>query len=152
MTVYGPNQNPEQIARDQIDAQLRAAGWVATLCEVRYYDYRTNIHHTLKRKPLRREDLDDFVACYSPTNRHQRKLTWDAEKNPEGRWRAYPYADLAARDKTSLDLFWLKDDSLSDLNNLPDPQTLAEEITETIESALENFRAVAGRLGGQLRS
>jgi type I restriction enzyme M protein len=115
--------------------------------EVWYYDYRTNIHHTLKRKPLKREDLQDFVTCYNPANRHQRKATWDADKNPEGRWRCYTYEELAARDKTSLDLFWLKDDSLNNLDNLPAPDLLADEITETLESALENFRSVAGRLG-----
>ncbi len=114
--------------------------------EVWHYDYRTNIHHTLKRKPLKREDLQDFVTCYNPANRHQRKPTWDADQNPEGRWRRYPYEELAARDKTSLDLFWLKDESLNNLDNLPAPDLLAEEITETIEAALSNFRAVAGQL------
>jgi type I restriction enzyme M protein len=114
--------------------------------EIWYYDYRTNIHHTLKRKPLKREDLQDFVTCYNPSNRHKRKPTWDADKNPEGRWRCYSYEELAARDKTSLDLFWLKDDSLSDLDNLPAPDLLADEITETLESALANFRAVATQL------
>ena len=93
--------------------------------EVWYYDYRTNIHHTLKRKPLRLEDLREFIGCYNPANRHKRKETWDAEKNPEGRWRKYSYDELVARDKTSLDLFWLKDDSLADLDNLPEPADLA---------------------------
>ena len=87
--------------------------------EVWYYDYRTNIHHTLKKKPLRFEDLADFIACYNPQNRHKRKATWDAEKNPEGRWRKFTYEELIARDKTSLDVFWLKDKSLTDLDNLP---------------------------------
>jgi type I restriction enzyme M protein len=111
-----------------------------------YYDYRTNIHHTLKRKPLRFEDLADFIACYNPANRHQRKETWHAEKNAEGRWRKFTHAELAARDKTSLDLFWLKDDSLADLDNLPEPADLAEEIVENIEAGLACFRAVAAAL------
>ncbi|MDR4504544.1 MAG: SAM-dependent methyltransferase [Candidatus Scalindua sp.] len=55
--------------------------------EVWYYDYRTNIHHTLKKKPMRYDDLQDFVKCYNPENRHDRKDTWDEENNPEGRWR-----------------------------------------------------------------
>lgn len=109
--------------------------------------YRTNIHHTLKRKPLRLEDLADFIACYNPEKRHKRKETWHAEKNPNGRWRKYTYAELAARDKTSLDLFWLKDDSLADLDNLPEPTDLAEEIIENIESGLNNFRNVVAALG-----
>lgn len=115
--------------------------------EVWYYDYRTNIHHTLKRKPLRVEDLADFIACYNPENRHKRKETWHAEKNPEGRWRKFTHSELAARDKTSLDLFWLKDDSLADLDNLPEPTDLAEEIIENIEAGLANFRNVVTALG-----
>jgi type I restriction enzyme M protein len=115
--------------------------------EIWYYDYRTNVHHTLKRKPLRPEDLADFIACYNPANRHVRKETWDAEKNPEGRWRKYIYEDILARDKTSLDLFWLKDKSLADLDNLPDPKDLAEEIVENIEAGLNNFRTVLAALG-----
>lgn len=114
--------------------------------EVWYYDYRTNIHHTLRRKPLRLEDLREFIECYRPGARHKRQETWNAETNPNGRWRKYTYAELAARDKTSLDLFWLKDDSLADLDNLPEPSELAEEIIENIEAGLESFRAVAAKL------
>lgn len=114
--------------------------------EVWYYDYRTNIHHTLKRKPLRLEDLGEFIDCYNPTNRHKRKETWDAEKSPEGRWRKFTYDELVARDKTSLDLFWLKDGSLADLDNLPEPADLAEEIIDNIEAGLNSFRAVAAVL------
>jgi type I restriction enzyme M protein len=111
-----------------------------------YYDYRTNVHHTLKRKPLRLEDLRDFVTCYHPQNRHQRTETWHPEKNPTGRWRKFSHDELAARDKTSLDLFWLKDDSLTDLDNLPEPADLAEDIIENIEAGLANFRTVAASL------
>ncbi len=114
--------------------------------DVWYYDYRTNIHHTLKRKPLRLEDLREFIDCYNPTNRHKRKETWHAETHPEGRWRKYSYKDLIARDKTSLDLFWLKDESLADLDNLPEPEILADEIIENIEAGLASFRAVAASL------
>ncbi|MGG7054620.1 N-6 DNA methylase [Nitrosomonas sp. ANs5] len=114
--------------------------------EVWYYDYRTNIHHTLKKKPLRFEDLAEFIECYSPENRHQRKATWHAEKNPEGRWRAFSYEELIARDKTSLDVFWLKDKSLTDLDNLPEPDELAEDIIENLEAGLESFRAVLAEL------
>ena len=115
--------------------------------EVWYYDYRTNIHHTLKRKPLRFDDLAEFITCYNPENRQKRKATWHPEKNPDGRWRKYAYAELIARDKTSLDLFWLKDDSLADLDNLPEPEILAEEIIDNIEAGLNNFRAVIAALG-----
>lgn len=114
--------------------------------EVWYYDYRTNIHHTLKKKPLRFEDLQDFIQCYNPLNRHQRVETWNAQSNPEGRWRKYTYSELIARDKTSLDIFWLKDKSLTDLDNLPEPDELAEEIIENLEAGLNSFRAVLAAL------
>jgi len=114
--------------------------------DVWYYDYRTNIHHTLKKKPLRFENLADFVACYNPKNRHKRKATWDADKNLEGRWRKFSYEELTARDKTSLDVFWLKDKSLTDLDNLPEPDELAEEIIENLEAGLNSFREVLAGL------
>lgn len=73
--------------------------------------------------------------------------TWHVEKNPAGRWRKFTHAELTVRDKTSLDLFWLKDDNLTDLDNLPEPADLAEEIIENIEAGLSNFRTVAATLG-----
>ena len=113
--------------------------------DVWYYDYRTNVHHTLKKKPLRYEDLADFVACYNPANRHDRNPTW-SEATPTGRWRSFPREELLARDKASLDLFWLKDSSLTDLDNLPDPDVLAEEIIENLEAGLESLRSVLAGL------
>lgn len=114
--------------------------------EVWYYDYRTNIHHTLKKKPMRFENLQDFVKCYNPENIHDRKETWDEKTNPEGRWRKYSYDELTARDKTSLDLFWLKDKSLTDLDNLPEPDELAEDIIENLEAGLNSFREILNSL------
>ena len=115
--------------------------------QVWFYDYRTNIHHTLKKKPLRFEDLAEFIACYMPANRNKRTATWEPETNVEGRWRAFSYEELIARDKTSLDVFWLKDKSLTDLDNLPEPEDLAEEIIENLEAGLSSFRAVLAELG-----
>ena len=113
------------------------------------YDLRTNKHFTLKTAPMRREDLDEFVTLYNPANRHVRTATWSAE-NPEGRWRAYEYAELIARDKASLDIFWLKDDSLADSDNLPAPDVIVQEIVEDLEAALEQFRLIAGDLGAEV--
>lgn len=110
-----------------------------------YYDYRTNIHHTLKKKPMRVEDLKDFIGCYNPWNRHDRKETC-SEEHPEGRWRKFTYDEIVARDKTSLDIFWLKDKSLTDLDNLPEPDDLAEAIIENVEAGLNSFREIAARL------
>lgn len=109
--------------------------------EVWVYDYRTNVHHTLKKNPLKLADLNDFITCYNPQNRHKRKETW-SETNQEGRWRRFDYDDIIARDKTSLDISWLKDNSLADLDNLPSPEILASEIIENIESALLSFKSV----------
>lgn len=114
--------------------------------EVWYYDYRTNIHHTLKKKPLRFEDLADFITCYNPQNRHTRNELWNEQTNPEGRWRKFTYEQIIARDKTSLDIFWLKDKSLADLDNLPEPDELALDIIENLEAGLASFREVAGSL------
>ena len=114
--------------------------------KVWYYDYRTNVHHTLKQKPMRYEHLAEFIECYNPTNRHDRTATWDASASPEGRWRSYLYEELIARDKTSLDIFWLRDKSLTDLDNLPEPDELAEQIIENLEAGLNSFREVLAGL------
>ena len=53
-----------------------------------------------------------------------------SEEAPEGRWRPYTYAELIGRDKVSLDLFWLRDESLEDSANLPDPHLLAQEVAD----------------------
>ncbi len=110
------------------------------------YDLRTNKHFTLKTNPLKRADLDEFVQLYNPANRHRRKATWSAE-NPDGRWRVYEYDELVARDKASLDIFWLKDESLADSDNLPPPDVIAQEIVEDLEAALEQFRLIAADVG-----
>src|SRR5262249_36187003 len=92
----------------------RAEPWTSKLW---VYDLRTNQHFTLKANPLRRDDLDEFVACYRPGDRHHRKPTW-SEANPEGRWRAFDLDELLKRDKVNLDLFWLKDPSLESSEDL----------------------------------
>ena len=91
---------------------------------------------------MRFADLADFVRCYNPANRHQRQATWDEKDAPDGRWRSYGYEEITARDKTSLDLFWLRDKSLTDLDDLPEPDDLAAEIIENLEAGLESFRRV----------
>jgi len=112
------------------------------------YDFRTNKDFTLKTNPLKRSDLDEFVKCYNPENRHERKPTW-SEKNPDGRWRAFDYEELINRDKASLDIFWLKDESLEESDNLPEPDVIAREIVEDLESALEQIKEIAEDLEGK---
>jgi type I restriction enzyme M protein len=93
------------------------------------------MHFTLKENPLKRSDLDEFVACYNPKNRHERK-----EKE---RFKSFAYGDLLKRDKVNLDIFWLKDESLEESANLPAPGVIAAEITEDLEAALEQFASIA---------
>ena len=102
------------------------------------YDFRTNQHFTLKERPLRYEDLSEFIRAYNPANRHVRE---ESE-----RFRAFSYEDLVARDKASLDIFWLRDESLEDSANLPPPGVIAAEIVEDLEAALSEFAQVAERL------
>jgi len=104
------------------------------------YDLRTNKHYTLKKNPLRYEDLQDFIRCFNPENRHNREET--------ERFKAFNYDELLQRDKVSLDIFWLKDESFEDSENLPDPDVLAREITENLESAVEQFSNICEDLGG----
>lgn len=113
--------------------------------EVWIYDFRTNIHFTLKKNPLKDADLDDFVTCYNPDNRHERTETY-SEENPDGRWRRFSIDEILKRDKTSLDIFWVKDKSLADLDNLPAPEDLAADIIENLQSALESFAELQAKL------
>src|SRR6266516_6752294 len=99
------------------------------------YDLRINKHFTLKENPLKRSDLDDFVACYNPKNRHERK--------PADRFRSFTYEELTKRDKLNLDIFWLKDESLEGSANLPDPDIIAAEIVEYLQAALAQFAEIA---------
>lgn len=102
------------------------------------YDLRTNMNFTLKENPLKHEDLADFVKSYNPENRRKRKET--------DRFKRFKYDELIKRDKCSLDIFWLKDDSLAASENLPSPEELAGEIAAGLEKALESFRAVRKEL------
>jgi type I restriction enzyme M protein len=109
------------------------------------YDLRTNKEFTLKQNPLTRQDLDEFVTCYHPANRHERTPTWSPD-HPDGRWRCFSIEELMARDKVNLDIFWLRDESLEDSANLPDPDLLAEEIVEDLRAALAQFEEIVADL------
>ena len=100
---------------------------------------------------MTRADLEEFVACYRPGERQKRRATW-SEKTLEGRWRAFSYDEIVARDRVSLDLFWLRDESLEDSANLPDPHVLAGEIAEDLRSALEQIESILGDLQARAAS
>lgn len=113
--------------------------------EIWIYDYRTNVRHTLKKDPLKYENLKEFIKCYNPENHNKRKETW-SEKKPEGRWRRFTYNEIVARDKCNLDIFWLKDESLTDLDNLPEPEVIAKEILSGLKEATASFEAICNQL------
>lgn len=129
------------------------------------YDLRTNLHFTLKENTLKRSDLDDFVNCYfggTPADAVESAVSADGEKTSAGdtrrysgnrhdrnesdRFKSFTYEELIKRDKVNLDIFWLKDESLEDSANLPDPGVLALEITEDLEAALAQFAEIANDL------
>jgi type I restriction enzyme M protein len=105
------------------------------------YDLRTNRNFTLRTNPLAGTDLADFVACYHAENRHQRV---ESE-----RFRPYSYDELLKRDKVSLDLFWLRDESLEGADALPSPEILAASIVEDLRAALEQFASIAEEISGE---
>jgi type I restriction enzyme M protein len=116
------------------------AAWTSRLW---VYDLRTNQHFTLKQNPLTRGDLDEFVACYCAGERHRRKAT--------ERWRAFGLEEILARDKVSLDLTWLRDESLEDSANLPEPQVLAQEIADDLQAALSQMQGILVDLQGRVK-
>jgi type I restriction enzyme M protein len=114
----------------------KPASETAATRELWVYDLRTNQHFTLKQNPLRAEHLADFVACL-------------AAREETERFKRFTYEELLARDKVSLDLVWLRDESLEDLENLPPPDVIAQEIVEDLEAALAEFSTVAESLGSE---
>jgi type I restriction enzyme M protein len=137
---YSPGVKANVIFFDKKEGRPEA--WTEKLW---VYDLRTNKHFTQKQSPITRRDFDEFVACYQPGRMHDRRETW-SEDNPDGRWRCFDYQDLLKRDKLSLDLFWIKDKSLTDTDSLPAPDVIAAEIVDDLEAALEQFTKIAIRL------
>lgn len=109
------------------------------------YDYRTNIHHTLKKDPLQYNNLESFISCYNPSDLAKRKETY-SKNTPEGRWRRFTYNDIINREKANLDIFWIKDESLIDLDSIPNPDNLITDIIENMESALVNLKTIKDAL------
>lgn len=121
---------------DKKPARTDGKAWTEKLW---IYDFRTNQHFTQKERQMARADLDDFVKCYNPTNRLKRKET--------ERFHVFTYDELIKRDKVSLDIFWLKDESLEDTENLPPPEIIAQEIADNLQSALDSINELIVSLG-----
>ena len=107
--------------------------------DVWIYDLRTNQHFTLKRDPMTKADLEDFIKCYNADNRHQRVETEKFKK--------FTYDEIIKRDNTNLDIFWLKDESVEDSANLPEPKVLIEDILENLEYVKSEFEEIYEELG-----
>lgn len=103
--------------------------------DIWYYDLRTNKHFTLKQRPMTREDLDDFVACYQAADRTKRVET--------ERFKKFTYDEIVARDKVNLDISWLRDDSETDASLLPDPDVLIAEIVDELTAAANELAEAA---------
>ena len=101
-----------------------------------YYDYRTGIKHTLATNKMQRHHLDDFVSCYHAENINERTETYNAETNPQGRWRKYTIEEVSLRDKTSLDITWIKQGGDADNRSLAELITDIKEKSQTISAAV----------------
>lgn len=113
--------------------------------EVWFYDYRTEVKHTLATNPIRRHHLDDFVECYKPQYRTERVEVYSTE-NPNGRWRKYSYDEIIARDKTSLDITWIKSDDDSNDHTLSELMTMIEQKSASIQLAVTALKDIIGKV------
>lgn len=114
--------------------------------DVWFYDYRTDIKHTLATNPMQRHHLDDFVACYNTDNINARKETFDAESNPNGRWRKYDVGDLLKRDKTSLDITWIRQGGHVEDISLAELMSTIKEKSDNISKAVAQLEKLFAEL------
>lgn len=114
--------------------------------EIWFYDYRTGIKHTLATNPLQRHHLDDFVKCYNAGNIAGRIETFDAETNPNGRWRKFSIDEILRRDKTSLDITWIKLDSDDEDLTLAQLMDIIKTESDTISNAVSQLQALISNI------
>ena len=113
--------------------------------DVWFYDYRTNVKHTLVENPLTREHLDDFVKCFSADNLSKRTETYDKDNNPYGRWRKYSAEDLLARDQVNFDITWMNEaQSEEETLSMEEVFTRMSEKVATIQNAIADLRKELG--------
>lgn len=114
--------------------------------EIWFYDYRTGIKHTLATNPLQRHHLDDFVKCYNAENIAGRVETFDAETNPNGRWRKFSIDEILKRDKTSLDITWIKLDSDGEDMTLAQLMDIIKAESDAISNAVSQLQALISNI------
>ena len=113
--------------------------------DVWYYDYRTDVKHTLVSNPLTRKHLDDFVACYCADDMSKRKETYDKDTNPNGRWRKYSAKEILNRDLVNLDITWMTEAKSEE-------ETLTmDEVFERMEERVKIIQEAFDKLKKELR-
>jgi type I restriction enzyme M protein len=113
--------------------------------DVWIYDLRSNMPSFGKTNPLTRSHFDEFVECYCAGHMEDRKQTW-SEENPEGRWRKYTYQEILDRDKTSLDITWIRSGDSVDERTLAELLDEIEEKASNINNAVEALKSLIGDL------
>lgn len=114
--------------------------------EIWFYDYRTGIKHTLATNPMQRHHLDDFVKCYNSDNISGRVETYDADKNPNGRWRKFSVDEITKRDKTSLDITWIKQDSEANEYTLAQLMDMIKSESDSIANAVTQLQSLISNI------
>lgn len=114
--------------------------------EIWFYDYRTGIKHTLATNPMQRHHLDDFVKCYNSANISGRVETYDADKNPNGRWRKFSVDEITKRDKTSLDITWIKQDSEANEYTLAQLMDMIKTESDSIANAVAQLQSLISNI------
>ena len=114
--------------------------------DIWFYDYRTGVKHTLATNPIQRHHLDDFVECYKPENLFSRTETYNAETNPNGRWRKYSCDEILKRDKTSLDITWIKQSDDDNDYTLAELMSMIQEKSDNISKAVAELQKLMANI------
>lgn len=114
--------------------------------DIWFYDYRTGIKHTLATNPMQRHHLDDFVECYKSDKLSSRKETYNAETNPNGRWRKYSCDEILKRDKTSLDITWIKQSDDDKDYTLAELMSMIQEKSDNISKAVAELQKLMANI------
>lgn len=114
--------------------------------DIWFYDYRTGVKHTLATNPMQRHHLDDFVECYKPENLFSRTETYNAETNPNGRWRKYSCDEILKRDKTSLDITWIKQSDDDNDYTLAELMSMIQEKSDNISKAVAELQKLMANI------
>ena len=114
--------------------------------DIWFYDYRTGIKHTLATNPMQRHHLDDFVECYKSDNLSSRKETYNTETNPNGRWRKYSCDEILKRDKTSLDITWIKQSDDDNDYTLAELMSMIQEKSDNISKAVAELQKLMANI------